>query len=86
MTLRGRYGQQPPALDPGELPATLVDHPVVVVAEKDQVVHVRPAAVAPVHQVMPVNPQMYVETVTPNTVDNQMTGVDGPAAGSAGHR
>jgi len=26
MSLRGRYRQQPPVLEPGELPATLVDH------------------------------------------------------------
>jgi len=52
MSPRGRYRKELPALDSGQLPATLVDHPVVAVAEQDQIVHVARAAVAPVHHVM----------------------------------
>ena len=36
--------------------------PKGVVLVMDEVVQVGPAAVAPVHEVVPVNPQMYVET------------------------
>src|SRR5579864_2050297 len=49
---RGRYRKELPALDSGELPATLMDHPVVAVAEQDQILDIRVPAVAPVHQVM----------------------------------
>ena len=49
---RGRYRKELAAIDPGQLPATLMDHPVVAVAEQDQILYVGPASVAPVHQVM----------------------------------
>jgi len=39
MGLGGWNHQHSPELDPGKLPATLVDHPVVAVAEQDQVGH-----------------------------------------------
>src|SRR5579864_1639583 len=49
---RRRYRKELPALDTGELPATLMDHPVVAIAEQDQILYTRVAPVAPVHQVM----------------------------------
>ena len=51
MSPRGRDREQPSALDTRQLPAALMDQPVVAVAEQDQVVHVGRTAVAPVHQV-----------------------------------
>ena len=52
----GRDRQQSPLLHPGQLPAALVDHPVVAVAEQDEIRNLGLADVTPVHEVVPVNP------------------------------
>ena len=39
MAAGGRDRQQPSLLDPGQLPATLMNHPVVAVAEEDEILH-----------------------------------------------
>ena len=39
MGLGGRDRQQAPLLDSGQLPASLMDQPMVAVAEQDQVCH-----------------------------------------------
>jgi hypothetical protein len=57
---RGRDGEDGAVVDAHELESNLVDHPMVAMAEEHEVVDVGPAAVTPVHQVVPVNPQMYV--------------------------
>ena len=53
----------------GRLPPMVSSEGVVL--GTDEIVHVGPAAVAPVHQVMPVNPQMYVETGVARVVPRQ---------------
>src|ERR1700726_981118 len=65
MGRRGRYRQELAALDPGQLPATLMDHPVVAVAEEDQILYVAAAAVAPVHQVMRIGERHWAITTGP---------------------
>jgi len=50
----GRDRQQSPLLHPGQLPAALVDHPVVAVAEQDEIRNLGLASVTPVHEVVGV--------------------------------
>jgi hypothetical protein len=56
----GREGQDPSIIGADDLKATFVHQPVVPVTQQDEVVEVSGPALAPGHQVVPFNLQMYV--------------------------
>ena len=58
MVVRGWNRQHAPILGSDQLPPALMHRPVMPVAEEHQILEIGIPAVAPVQDVVPVNPQM----------------------------